>query len=237
MWKRRVLVLLVIFIATGGVVAFADHGASGSDPSSRSEKTGVQSDAQTRAAVSDSNAQVRGLHLLPCTIASQAPNFRFFSLGAELDGLAYGDTLRRCENPDPSRPVRANYVSLAYGDCTPGDDSGCPLPVEIQSWPACERNSASYTDVDGTPLARKPVQISGVPAAIFDDGTRVEVYTGDTTVVVFGSTPALALQAAKSLSIMPGDSPADARPTGGTVTAQLAPPVDGAMTGTLTCNG
>lgn len=240
--KRLLLLPIVVALVIGGGVASAIV----LDPSSSPEKklTGVQSDAAAQEAASDSNSQVSGPHLLPCTTANQPANFRVFALGGSFAGLPYTDTLRRCASP---QRFRANYVSLVYGDCTATpngsgyDEPACPLPVEVQSSPACERNAASYGDVDGTPLARKGLTIRGVPAAVFDDGTRVEVYTDDTTVVIFATTPALALQAANRLQPMPTGTAADARPTGvvstgqGAVLPALAPPLDGAMNGSLTC--
>lgn len=39
---------------------------------------------------------------------------------------------------------RANFASLIYGDCEASSDAGCAPPLEIQTWPACERNAGTY---------------------------------------------------------------------------------------------
>jgi hypothetical protein len=75
----------------------------------------------------------------------------------------------------------------------------------VQSWPACERNIALYSQYPGPegPTPYTLTTMRGVPAAVFDDGDRIEVYTGDATVVVFADDPAVAQAAVDSLRVKP----------------------------------
>jgi hypothetical protein len=81
-------------------------------------------------------------------------------------------------------------VSFLYGDCTPGDDEGCAPPIEVQTWPAVERNKATLTaapfesQVTGTDTT-----VSRMPATWYEDGSRLEIYRPDVTVLVFGDDP------------------------------------------------
>ena len=51
-------------------------------------------------------------------------------------------------------------------------------------WPATRRNRGLY-EASRDPPAPEPADIRGSPAAFFDAGTRLELYTDRTTVVVF----------------------------------------------------
>ena len=89
------------------------------------------------------------------------------------------------------------------------DTTGCPAPLEIQIFPACKRNPSLYQlapDLDGpsgplvaAPYPRERLTLRGVPAAFFDAGRRLELYTGDVTVVLWGHGRNQLLDAAQSL--------------------------------------
>jgi hypothetical protein len=122
--------------------------------------------------------------VLPCTGASEAANFRLFSLGRSFEGHPLKTVIRRCDNPDPWGS--ANYVSYIYGDCTPqpadGEtyvDGGCAPPLEVQIWPSCERRYAGRRRAQPQPLRR------GVPVARVEGS--IELYSDDSTVVIFGT--------------------------------------------------
>jgi hypothetical protein len=70
--------------------------------------------------------------------------------------------------------------------------------------------------------------IRGVPAAIFDGGRQIEVYTAATTIVVFSEKAGLAKAAASRLTGVH-----DGRRV--TATEDLPAPVEGALAGDLTC--
>jgi hypothetical protein len=98
--------------------------------------------------------------------------------------------------------VRHNSFGVLYGDCD-ASDGGCALPLEIQTWPACDRNFADFDFLPGL-FPRPPIgRLRGVPSARFEGSTRVELYTGDVTVVVFADTPGRATRAAAALATTP----------------------------------
>jgi hypothetical protein len=97
--------------------------------------------------------------------------------GERVDGLALVAIVRREDT--------ANYVSFVYGDCRPPPaEGGCAPPAEIQVWPAGSRSLGSYDPARGGP-SPELTRIRGSPAAFFDAGTRLEVYSAQVTVVVF----------------------------------------------------
>jgi hypothetical protein len=114
----------------------------------------------------------------------QARSFEEFPLvyaGERVDGLPLVAIVRRNDT--------AEYVSFVYGDCRPSSvDGGCAPPAEIQVWPGSRRNLGSY-DAAGpaTPVPERAT-IRGSPAALLDAGTRLELYTGRATVVVFADS-------------------------------------------------
>ena len=143
--------------------------------------------------------------------------FPLYDAGDRVDGLPLVAVLRRDDTAD--------FVSFVYGDCTAGDDEGCAPPAEVQVWPACRRNLRLYdSPLSGTP-APEPTKVRGVPAAFFEDGERLELQTGISTVVVFAANRTRVLRIAAALRPL-GASPSD-RP--------LPRPDPGALAGTLRC--
>lgn len=109
------------------------------------------------------------------------------------------------------REDRARYVSFVYGNCEASSDGGCAPPAEVQVWPSCLRSLALYDDPRAGVGSREPTTVRGVPAALFDDGTRLELETDRVTVVVFAHTRTSALRIAAALrsldgSVAPGHS-------------------------------
>ena len=90
-------------------------------------------------------------------------------------------------------------VSFIYGDCQATDDMGCAPPVQVQVWPACIRNPSLYQSSRPGALTPETTSIRGVPAAFFEDGHRLEIQTGTSTVVVFARTRDEVLQVASAL--------------------------------------
>jgi hypothetical protein len=149
--------------------------------------------------------------------ARRLVEFPLLYAGDQVAGLPLTAVLRRGDTAD--------YVSFVYGDCVPRDDAGCAPPAEIQVWPSCRRSLVSY---DERAPARPSVEwltVRGVPAALLDGGTRLELQTGTSTVVVFASTPARAATIGAAL-----------RPLGsGATGAALPPPLAGAPAGAVEC--
>jgi len=107
--------------------------------------------------------------------------------------------------------------SFIYGECTPpaGGDGGCAPPLEVQNWSICTRFPALYPG--STPKTSPLEGAETLPA-----GGGLDVYTGETTVVVFGKRKDEAVQAL---------TPVD----GGSGAGRLPAPVAGALDGELEC--
>ena len=136
--------------------------------------------------------------------AKRFDGFKLYYLGKSFHGLRLTDVSRG--------PGRRAW-SFIYGSCNPGDGEqpGCAPPLEVQDWSACERHLALHR---GREL--KPSEFRGAKAI-----GHHEIYTGRTTVVIFGGSD----QAARAL-----------RPVGSkTARPRLKPPVDGALQGRLPC--
>ena len=122
--------------------------------------------------------------------------FPLYWAGERIDDLPLTAVLRRDDT--------ARYVSFVYGDCEASSDGGCAPPAEVQVWPSCLRSLALYHD----PWARvgllEATTVRGVPAALFDDGTRLELETDRVTVVVFAPTRMSALRLAGALRSLDG---------------------------------
>jgi len=156
--------------------------------------------------------------------------FALFSLGESFEGLSWSKIDRVSQTavvPGVEDPIRPNYVNFIYGTCEPLSETGCSPPLTVQVWPACERTLADYRlgPDDNTPLPHEAKTIRGVPAADFGD--RLELYTGDVTVVIFGLSD-VALRAAEELK--PANELASTMKDGG-----LPDPVAGATDGKLSC--
>lgn len=159
----------------------------------------------------------------PCLKRRHLPAFTAYNLGSKFDGLPLTSVERSCFAP-PSvqhrlgEPASVAWISGAtYGTCTPeGFEGGCGPPLDIQSWPECDRNFSSYGAVKLARALRphRSFFLSGsykIPTAAFEYGrfgARLEMYTGQTTVVIFSSgksdpptdPPSLARLAAHALA-------------------------------------
>jgi len=149
--------------------------------------------------------------------AARFQSFPVYDAGPSVVGLPLVAVLRRNDT--------ANYVSFVYGDCRATDDMGCAPPVEVQVWPACLRNPSLYRSPRApTP---EPTVVRGVPAAFFaNDGLRLEIQTGTSTVVVFARSRDEAVSVANALrgvNVPAGRSVA------------LPAPAAGVMNGSLGC--
>ena len=131
------------------------------------------------AETSESGSQKR----LPCTSVSDELNFSNYWVGPSFEGLELNAVLRSC-----GADGRANSISYIYGDCTP-QGGGCATPLEVQVWPASQRNKAMYEVPPDAPpgipaMTGEDKTVNGVPAASYQG--HFEVYYPDSTVVIFG---------------------------------------------------
>ena len=166
--------------------------------------------------------------------------FALLSPGEKFEDRPLKGIVRRAEldpgAPPGRKPRGANYVSFHYdagcgnriSDIDGATIYACDDPLEIQIWPACERNLSSY----GKSLPRDELVVRGTPAALFERGRRLEIYTDDATVVIFGQDTDEVMRAAASLKSVN----ATARGKAETVTGQnLETPILGALKGTAEC--
>lgn len=147
-------------------------------------------------------------------------NFPVFYAGDSVADVPLVAVLRRNDS--------ATYVSFIYGQCDAFSETGCAPPGEVQVWPACRRNPSLYKG-PRSPISPvpDPTTVRGVPAASFEDGHRLEIQTGVSTVVIFGHSPEFVLELANALrgtnnDVQPG--------------AALPPPHPGALDGSLPCD-
>jgi hypothetical protein len=166
-------------------------------------------------------------HFRPCAPRGGPAPFVHYWLGESFEGHALEDQLYGCATrvffPET---VRAHHTDFIYGDC----EAPCAPPLDIQTWPACDRYYRVYHfgPPGGDPGLPPLRRLRGVPAAYFGDG-RLELYTGDVTVVVFAEHRAQAFRAAHELRAAPGS------PGGPSAVVPLPPPVHGALSGNLGC--
>lgn len=142
---------------------------------------------------------------------------RYYDLGRAFAGLKLTSQRDLCNPAAPagaavsSGPSEAvGYVSVVYGSCTPTSGDGCVPPLNVQSWPECARDPNTYREP--TPRGAKleamlnpnePVTIPSapwIPARAFEGGTRLEIYSGETTIVVFARDSHLASAAGAALA-------------------------------------
>lgn len=132
-----------------------------------------------------------------------AEDFPLYWVGERVDDLPLAAVLRRDDT--------AGYVSFVYGDCEASGDTGCAPPAEVQVWPSCLRSLALYDDPRASVGSVERISVRGVPAALLDDGTQLELETGRSTVVVFAHSRTRAFRIAAALRSLDG-SVAPGRP-------------------------
>lgn len=163
---------------------------------------GVNSGARGEASDSAGLDRTVLAETLPCTTEKLSPNFLTYGLGKSIHGHELVEVIRRCDLPYPNEPVAANYVSYIYGECEPRkveqNRSSCQPPVEIQTWPPCQR-ALSDSDSDYIGLEARRLNDVGDARQYKLGGDRIEVYSGVSTVVIFSSDPAILELAAQNL--------------------------------------
>jgi hypothetical protein len=226
---------MVAAVLTGGFVFLLTLVARGSSTDVAGGPKLTVIDATARGM--QTGGQEATANSLPCTRADQPANFTFFSLGPEFEGLPVRSIMRRCDSADAS--LHTNYVYYFYGSCNPGtnDDIGCAPPIQIVTSSACVRSLADYEKAPGVPDQGKDLgEHRGVPVFSFDEGNRVEVYTGTSTIILFGADSARLERAIDAIRPEPrSEPPGLPASASGPVDQNLPPPVPGAMTGELPC--
>lgn len=177
---------------------------------------------------------------LPCTGPRDPINFEVYSAGPAVAGVPMTAAIRRCDAGALADEATSNYLAYLYGDCQAQADSSCLPPLQIRSYPACQRSYAEYS-FEGKPLPYTelpPIDGAKVYEIEFMVDHRIEVYTGTSTIVISAADWALAEEALDLLRGQPtGEPPAttasslDQEPQG-----SLEPPVNEAIEGELPCH-
>lgn len=142
---------------------------------------------------------------------------RAYDLGRSFDGLRLVHHEARLQ---AKRGIIADAIYCARSTCRVGD-------AEIQTWNACSRNPAMYKSGEAPPFRQRTIR--GVPALEFSDEPRIELSTGDVTVVVFTLRRSLLNRATQRLQSWPATRQ-QVKPR-----RSLPKPVAGAINGTLQC--
>jgi hypothetical protein len=153
----------------------------------------------------------------PCVAERPVP-FTDYWLGAEFDATAVTEESYTCAGSIlPPEFGRTNLTSVIYGEA-----------AQVQTWPACDRWYGLYPDPRYSEFFDRPelTRIRGVPAARFEEDARIELYTGDVTVVVFADTQERAERAVGALRPRAAEGPVEER---------LPPALRGAVSGRLDC--
>jgi hypothetical protein len=164
---------------------------------------------------------------------ASSPQFEVYHAGPSLDGIVVTEGVRQHLATDPEFPElgRQDNVTYLYGECPPvsGDaatvEGGCLPPIEIQSSPLCEKHKGLYQDAEAGVWEFEEKTIKGVPAASFDEGRILEIYTGNTTISVYGRDPQQVLRFADALRpALPEDVPELGQPLYSLSTASALTP-------------
>jgi len=145
--------------------------------------------------------------------------YRVFYAGPEVNGNPLEHVNKSREDEIPRLGERSAIWDFPYGTCTPPPDGGCSLPIDVQNWSTCHRNPAQYS------YKLHYFKFRGTRAAWVPTAGGLEIYTGRTTVVIYGYTRSLIMAAARQLRAV-GQTEAP---------SLLPPPAPGTMRGKLHC--
>jgi hypothetical protein len=183
-------------------------GATGTTSASTTGATtsGTTSGTTTTGAPTASGTGPTGAATAPGAPPAGCPNVKYspYSLGPSYAGLPLTYSAVVCNQPPSGAGPAVPFTDVIYGTCHAVSDAGCPAPLEIQSWPECQRNYGSYSkgslDQQMNPSVLTTIgALPSLPAAVFDGGSRLEMYTGDTTVVLFGDNASQLMTTASAL--------------------------------------
>lgn len=254
--RRICLVGVVVVVAAAAFVYLArDDGASEGSPAAVARTAQVEEASTQRGADGtesgvtsidnrgsppwvSTHERVMRREALPCTGEREPINFEVFSAGPAVAGVSMTGVVRRCDAGALANESTSNYFAYVYGDCQ-ALAGGCRLPLQIRSYPACQRSYSEY-EFEGKPLPYKelpPVGGARVREIEFLVDHRIEVYSGTSTIVISAADWSLAEEALRLLRGQPsGESPSGTADSLAQETQQrLDPPINGAIEGDLPC--
>jgi hypothetical protein len=261
------VVLFIVAVAAAGEVGGADSSSgnaplgtgtesssgsgAGSPSSAAAEFTSVASTDSPSDVGPDSSSsgsapwvstqeRVENHEALPCTGPKDPINFEVFSAGPSVGGVPLNSVQRRCSDSAPADEAPANFANYIYGHCEISEGAtGCQPPLEIQTWPACQRALGDYS-FEGKPLPYRQLPSRGGAKVVeinFTLDNRIEVYTKSSTIVIFANNPALAKEGLAQLRFQEAGEPlaTQAEELQGEPEEGLGSPTDGAIKGDLPC--
>lgn len=177
---------------------------------------------------------------LPCTGLKDPIDFEVFSAGPSVSGVPLNSVQRRCGGSTSVNEPPANFINYVYGHCEIAEGAtGCEPPLEIQTWPACQRALGDYSFEGKPPPYKKLPSRDGaeVVEINFMLDHRIEVYSKSSTIVIFAEDPALANEALVLLRSQEINKPpaTQAKELEGEPEEGLGAPSDGAIGGELPC--
>lgn len=140
---------------------------------------------------------------------ASSPPFQVYHVGSILETLKMNEAVRQHIATDPAAPEigRRDNVTYLYGECPTlsaseiESEGGCLPPIEVQSTPLCEKHVGLYLDPELGAWEYESKTIKGVPAASFDGGRILEIYTGTTTITIYGDDALQVLRFADALRL------------------------------------
>jgi hypothetical protein len=110
---------------------------------------------------------------------SQAKAFKAFplyTLGDSFRDLPLNAVIRVNAARIPGETVRADHMTFMYGSCESVGGQGCLVPLQVQVGPGGPAITADES-----------LRVRGVPAAFYEDFSRLELYSGFGTIVIFAA--------------------------------------------------
>lgn len=158
------------------------------------ESFGAAEGDQPRAAGTDDRYTPKPRGNMTLAEAKTFTRYALYNAGSLPTGLPLVAVNRVGGTRSDEPGVHPDRVSFLYGTCSARRGQGCMPPLQLQIWNACERYQALYPFEPDESL-----EIRGVPAAFYEGKTRLELYSGMTTIVVFGEDREQLLTVARSL--------------------------------------
>jgi hypothetical protein len=137
--------------------------------------------------------------------------WHLFYSGDRVHGWDFTDVLRSRSEGHPN-------WTFFYGDCADSTTDSCSPRLQVQAWNVCVRYFARY------PGKPKLIDFHGAKAARIPTADDFEVYTGRSTIAIFGPYHAARRAAAKLRRVVRRHSP-----------ESLSPPAKGSLQGKLHC--
>jgi hypothetical protein len=171
----------------------------------------------------------------PCVPEGKPPPFTNYYLGQSYESFPLSNTIFFCAPPysgSTGPPGRDHAIDFVYGICgLPGHGAHCIPQVDVKNAPACDDNYFLFRFArPGSKTIPALTTLRGAPALVIGGSDpRINIYTGDATVTLYG-LDANQLQRAVT-ALRPGPQSSGGAAEG----APLPPPIAGAMNGSLRC--